>query len=560
MRLTLPGGLVLSAPKGTSLEAFALAWQRESGANESPVVAITIEGDLLPLTFVPDRDAVAVPVGLGNIDGMRIYKRSLSLVLVLAAKRLFPGAQISVDHSITANGVFCTVSEREPLSPAEVKALADEMCAIVQANLPIVRRHIPRTEAIALFAAEGYDDKVRLLRFQQDTATEVYELAGLVDSFYGYLVPSTGYLERFRLQHADDGFTLMFPLGENPSEYPADSDFPKLMNQFREARRWLSRVGAEDAGALNAAIDRGSLRELVLTAEALHERRISEVAVAIAQRPSARLVFIAGPTSSGKTTFAKRLGIQLAASGLRSYAISLDDYFVDRSATPRDEAGELDFEAFDALDYALFNDHMARLLRGETVRLPKYDFLQGARVPGPSVDLHAGTVLLVEGLHGLNPNLLPGAPADALFRVYVSCLAQINIDRHNHIPTSDSRLLRRIVRDAVYRGYTAEKTIVRWQSVRRGERRFVFPYQELADFTFNTALAYETAVLKPLAEPLLLPFDHSSVVSVEVQRLLTLLSLFLPADGDVVPDNSLLREFVGGSIFERLELTGQSRS
>jgi len=491
---------------------------------------------------------------------MRIYKRSLSLVLATAAKRLFPEAQVNIDHSVTANGFFCTIGGREPLSLPDVERLGAEMTALVEADLPIARKTIPLSEATALFAREGYQDKVRLLRFHPLADIEVYELAGLMDTFYGPLVPRTGYLKHFRLRHANSGFVLLFPLPEDPEQYPTDTSFHQLTRAFREACQWLHRVGAEDVGALNAAIDGGHVRELVLVAEALHERRIGEIAVAIAGRPDVRIVFIAGPTSSGKTTLAKRLGIQLAASGMHTYAVGLDDYFLDRDHTPRDEEGELDFETFNALDQALFNDHMLRLLEGQTVQLPRFDFRSGKRVGSRDVSLAPNTMLLVEGIHGLNPHLLPGAPRAALFRLYVSCLAQINVDHHNHIPTSDARLLRRIVRDAIFRGHSAEATILRWQSVRRGERRYVFPFQEEADVMFNSSLPYEIAVLKPLVEPLLLRYDHASIASVEAQRLLQLLALFLPADADLVPDNSLLREFIGGSIMEKVQLAGAVRS
>ena len=557
--LSITNGIVKYGPRGSTYESFVQAWQAETGAFFPPITAVLCEGEVRELSATVQRDASVIPLDISNTDGMRIYKRSLSLVLVAAAKRLFPEAQVEIDHSITANGFFCTVSGRPQLSQTEVEALDAEMRELVKADLPIVRKRVSLGEATTIFAAQGYQDTVRLLRFHPTTDIEVYQLADLVDTFYGIMVPRTGYLPLFRLEHQDNGFVLLFPLSEDPDSFPADTDFPQLTLHFREASQWLHKVGAEDVGALNAAIAEGSVRELVLIAEALHERRISEVAQRIAAQPHVRIVFIAGPSSSGKTTFAKRLGIQLAASGIHSYAISLDDYFVDRDLTPRDELGELDFESLEAIDHALFNDHMLRLLAGGTVRLPRYDFIAGKRLQGLDVSLPAGTVLLVEGIHGLNPNLLPGAPREALFRLYVSCLAQINIDHHNYIPTSDARLLRRIVRDSLFRGYSAENTIVRWQSVRRGERRFVFPYQERADMMFNSSLPYEIAVLKPLAEPQLLRYDHASIASLEAQRLLEILSHFLGAPTDLVPDNSLLREFIGGSIFERVRLAGAAR-
>ena len=559
VRLVFPDGTVLAGPRGSTFESFLQAWQSETAALRTPVTAVLCEEVARELSATVERDASVIPLDIGGTYGMRVYKRSLSLVLVAAAKRLFPEAQVEIDHSITANGFFCTVQGRSQLTEAEVASLAAEMMALVRADLPIVRRRIALSEATALFAAQGYHDTVRLLRFHPSADLEVYQLSDLVATFYGIMVPRTGYLPRFRLEHQASGFVLLFPLSEDPDSFPADTGFPQLTYHFREASQWLHKIGAEDVGALNAAISQGSVRQLVLVAEALHERRIGEIAVRIAAQPQVRLVFIAGPSSSGKTTFAKRLGIQLAASGIHSYAVSLDDYFVDRDLTPRDELGELDFENFEAIDHALFSDHMRRLLEGGVVRLPHYDFVSGRRLRGLDVSLPQGTVLLVEGIHGLNPLLLPGVPKEALFRLYVSCLAQINIDHHNYVPTSDARLLRRIVRDALYRGYTAENTIVRWETVRRGERRFVFPFQERADMMFNSSLPHEIAVLKPLVEPLLLRYDHASIASLEAQRLLEMLSHFLGASTDLVPDNSLLREFIGGSIFELVRLTGAAR-
>ena len=559
VRLTFPGGVVLSGPPGSTLDDFVRVWEHEAGLSSPPVTVALVDGRVEELSLEPCRDTAITPLDISTQEGMRAYRRALSLVLAVATSRLFPGAQVSIDHSITANGLFCTMRNRPPLSPDEVHALEQEMRGLVAADLPIRRKQLALSEAIAAFAAQGYQDKVRLLRFHRSPTVEVYELEGIIDGFYGPLATRTGPLQRFRLEPNEDGFILLLPLVEDPSRFPGELRFPKLTEQFRQAARWLSSVGAEDAGSLNAAIERGSLRELVLIAEALHERGIADIAVSVAKRRDVRIVFIAGPTSSGKTTFAKRLGVQLAASGVHSFAVGLDDYFLERDLTPRDESGEPDFEAFTAVDQALFNDHMLRLLRGETVSMPRYDFVTGKRGQGQDVSLPDGTVLLVEGLHGLNPRLLPGAPKDALYKVYVSCLSLLNIDHHNHIPTSDARLLRRIVRDARFRGYSAEATVLRWQSVRRGERRFVFPYQEEADVMFNSSLPYEIAVLKPLVEPLLLPFDHGSPASVEVRRLLSILALFLPADADTVPDNSLLREFVGGSILEQVQLAGAAR-
>jgi len=556
VRVTLPDGTVLSGPVGATLESFVNVWQERNGEPNIPITAALVDGQVRELSHRLEKDAAVIPLDISTVEGMRTYKRSLTMVLVAAAQRLFPNTHITIDHSITANGYYCETEGRPPLSPQEVTTLEREMRQLVQADLPLSRQVVSLGEATAIFARQGYDDKVRLLRFHRMPTVELCELAGAIAPLFGEVVPHTGYLQRFRLVHRDDGFMLLFPLMEDPHRFPEDTNFPKLIQQFRESSEWLARIRARDAGSLNAFVERGFLRELVLVAEALHERKIADIADQIADRPAVRIVIIAGPSSSGKTTFAKRLGIQLSAIGLRSFAISLDDYFVSRELTPRDESGEYDFESFEAVDHALFNDHMTRLLAGERVQLPRYDFTEGTRMKGPSVSLPKGTVLLVEGLHGLNPALLPGVSRERLYKVYVSCLTQLNIDHHNYVATSDSRLLRRIVRDAHSRGYTPEETILRWRSVRRGEHRYIFPFQENSDVMFNSALPYELSVLKPLAEPLLATVPVDSAASREVQRLRSLLRFFLPAELDLVPDNSLLREFTGGSIMEQVALAG----
>lgn len=556
VRLTFPDGIVISGLKGTPLETYIQAWKIDSGHEQSVVTAALSDDELQPLGYVPGGDAAVQPLDLQNADGMRVYKRSLVLAVVAAARRLFPGVRVNVDHSITANGFYCTVSGREPLTDEEVRALEREMRSLVTADLPITTTTMPLAEALALFTEAGYAQTVRLLSTYSASTVLVHRLDDTPAVFFDLLVPRTGLLRRFRLEHEDDGFIVLLPLIEDPDRLPEDTHFPKLTQEFRIASRWLRDIGAGDAGSLNLAIEGHRFRELVLVAEALHERRIAAIAQAITERPAVRIVFIAGPSSSGKTTFSKRLGIQLAASGIRAFAVAMDDYFVDRSNTPLAEDGSLDFEAFDAVDHELFQTDVLALLQGKRVRMPHYDFHTGTRVAGAEVELPENTVLIVEGLHGLNPRLLPKAPPEALFRVYVSCLTQLRLDHHSYVSTSDARLLRRLVRDARTRGYTAESTVLRWQSVRRGERTYIFPFQERADILFNSALPYETAVLKPLAEPLLLPYDHNSPASVEVQRLLGILRLFRPAEAEAVPDNSLFREFIGGSIMEHVRLAG----
>jgi uridine kinase len=376
----------------------------------------------------------------------------------------------------------------------------------------------------------------------------------LSDNFHGYMVPSAGYLPYFALTHYSPGFILRFP-PRSTTELQPVVDYPKLITVFREYGHTLRVLGIENVGSLNRAIEGGRINEVMLVAEALHEQGIAEIASQIAdRRGQVQLVLMAGPSSSGKTTFAKRLAVQLLAHGLRPVAIGLDDYFVDRELTPRDEHGNYDFEALEALELELFNRQLLQLMAGEEVTLPRFNFVTGKREAGMTLRLGQDQLLLIEGIHGLNPNLVPSIPPERIYRIYLSALTQLNMDRHNRVPTTDTRLIRRIVRDARTRGYSAADTITRWQSVRRGEREFIFPYQENADVMFNSALVYELSVLKPFIEPLLLQIEPGKPGHVEAKRLLTFLQWFAPAPAELIPDNSILREFVGGSILENLEL------
>ncbi|HIP97685.1 MAG TPA: nucleoside kinase [Anaerolineae bacterium] len=556
-QIRFDNGQSFEAPKGTPLEAFIRAASLDDSA---PIVAALVNGKLRELTYPIMADADVIPISMATSDGMRIYQRSLSFVLVVAARELFPGTHIVVEHSLTLNGFYCEVQGREPLTPEEVAQLETRMREIVEADIPIVKQRVPLAEAVTWFREQGSEDKVRLLAYRQKDYLTLYTLRGMRDYFYGYMVPSTGYLRVFALRHYPPGFILMFPRRGKPTSLPPFRDSPKLASVFREHADWMTVLGVEDVGGLNDAIETGRIREVILVAEALHEQRIANIAQQIAaRRGRVRLVLIAGPSSSGKTTFAKRLAIQLLAYGVRPLPIGLDDFFVDRELTPRDENGEYDFEALGAVDLPLFNDVLLKLMAGQEVTPPRYNFRAGKREWGEPLSIDPDHVILVEGIHGLNPALVSSIPAERIYRVYVSALTQLNIDRHNRVPTTDTRLLRRIVRDARYRGYTAQTTINRWESVRRGEERNIFPYQENADAMFNSALVYELAVLKPFAEPLLRQVEPGSLEYVEVKRLLAFLEWFLPCGPDLIPDNSLLREFIGGSILRDFELARLGR-
>ena len=545
-QVRFPDGRTFKAPVGTPVEEYVKAACPDSPAL---IVAALVNGDLRELTYAVRSDARVDPVFLSNSDGVRIYRRSLAFLLVTVVREMFPEAQIFVDHTLPFGGFFCQVRGREPFSAEELAQIEAEMRKAIAEDLPITREPVPLDEVIETFTARGETEKVQLLTRRKKDYLSLYNLRGTRDYFHGYMVPSTGYLRYFALHLWPPGFVLQYPRRHRPSELLPIAGHPQLTAVFRQYGEWLRLLGVESVSGLNEAIANGRIREIILVSEALHEQRIAQIADMIARyRNEVRLVIIAGPSAAGKTTFSKRISIQLLAHGIRPYPLALDNYFVNREDTPRDEHGNLDFEALEALDLELFNQHLMALMRGEAVQLPRFNFKTGKREQGETVQLGPGHVIIIEGIHGLNPGLVPSIPRERTFRIFISALTQLNIDRHNRVPTTDTRLIRRIVRDATYRGYSAEETLNRWESVRRGEKRHIFPYQEHADMMLNSALVYELAVLKPLAEPLLLQVEPSSPRRVEAKRLLAFLQWFEPCGTELIPDNSILREFIGDSI------------
>jgi len=557
VEIYLPDGRVLEGPRGRPLEEFFKVLPEW---DNPPIMGGVVNGDLRELTYPVSMDSRVQPISMADADGARIYRRSLVFLLEVAYLDLFAPARLTVDHSVSSGGYFCQTIDRTPLSQAELDALKAHMFELVASNLPLTREVVTLTEAVEYFQTLKMPDKVRLLKYRQKGNLVLYSLDGHRDYHHGYMVPSSGYLRWFDILPIDDeGFVLQFPRRHSPKELLPMPDYPKLLNSFRQYGRWLERLGIENVGALNDTIASGRIREIVLVAEAMHEQQVAGIARQVAERSSmARVVLIAGPSSSGKTTTSKRLAVQLLALGISPLPIEMDNYFLDRDLTPRDENGQFDFERLEALDTPLLGDHLRRLIAGEEVQLPHYDFKLGRSVPGEVVRLGKEQTVILEGIHGLNPGLLPDMSPDETYRIYVSCLTQLNLDHYNRISTTDSRLLRRIVRDARDRGYSAQNTISRWESVRRGEKRHIFPYQENADSMFNSALVYELAALKPVAEPLLRQVPFNSPEYVEAKRLLAFLEWFLPIDSELIPDNSILREFVGGSILRDFHLWEKS--
>jgi uridine kinase len=549
-QIWLPDNRIMEAPVGTPLETYLRAAHL---IDENLTVAAVINNDMRELHYRVTTDSEVDLVTMHDSDGMRVYRRSLSLLLVTAAHELFPHATVYVDHSLTFGGYFCTVHGRDNFAPDELGQIEARMRQIVANDEPITKERVPLNESIALFQSRGDLGKVRLLGSRRKDYLTLYQLRAMRDYFHGYMIPSAGYLRWFGLHHYPPGFIIRFPRKNEPTSLGTFQDYPRLAAVFREYREWLQLMDVQDVGGLNEAISNGRIQRVVLVAEALHEGRIAQIAHEIARRPEIKLVLIAGPSSSGKTTFSKRLSIQLWAAGVRPFALEMDNYFVPREHTPRDESGEYDFEALEALDVKLLNRHLLELIDRQLVTLPRYNFHTGLREAGPQVRLHPDQIILAEGIHGLNPALVPEIPPARVYRIYISALTQLNLDQHNRVPTTDTRMIRRIVRDATHRGYTAADTIRRWESVRRGEKKYIFPYQEHADVMFNSALVYDLAALKPLAQPLLLQVEPGTRERIEAKRLLALIQWFDPFPTDLVPDNSILREFVGGSGLRRFE-------
>ncbi|HSH05593.1 MAG TPA: nucleoside kinase [Anaerolineae bacterium] len=553
-----PDGRAFNGPAGSMVSSFVEAWKPEE---QDEIVAVLVDGKLKELCYQMYRDAQITPITTKDSDGARIYRRTLSFLLVVAARELFPQLQIMIEHSMPFGGYYCQSFAADGsmynLEEAELKALEGRMRDLVEADLPIKQSKVPLEEALVIFRNSGESEKEALFKRRRKDYLTLYELNGIRDYFHGFMVPRTRYLKRFTLHPYADGFIFQFPRRHAHEVLQPFVDEPRLARVFRDYNDWLRVFDVSDVASLNRAIRTNRAQEIVLVAEALHRHQLTQIAMQIAERrDEIKVVLISGPTSAGKTTFSKRLAVQLLALGMKPVAIPMDNYFVDRDLTPRDEKGDFDFEALEAVDVPLFQQHLHQLLAGEAITQPIYDFHTGQRRWGASLRIEQEHVLIIEGIHGLNPRLVEGIATNALYRVFISAFTQLNLDRHSRVPTTDTRLLRRMVRDAAHRGYTASDTIKRWPSVRRGEKNHIFPYQNNANVFFNSALVYELAALKPLAQPLLLQVEPGTPERIEANRLLAFLQWFEPfpaMEAVNIPSDSIVREFIGGSILESFE-------
>lgn len=554
VRITLAGGRMVEAPRG--MPAGELL-EREQVVCDHRIVAVRYCNKVASLQRPLDKDGPLEPVHLGNRDGALIYRRSLTFLLIRAVAEVFPGMQVYINHSLD-QGYYCELHNERytpgspvPLDKKDLRRIEARMREIAKADEPIERSEAPLDEALELFAAAGMAEKVELLKYSPaDSRVSIYRMGGMINHFYGQLAPSTGSLTEFELRNTPPGFVLRFPSRTNPVELPPYQHQRTLFEVLQEYEQWMRLLDWRTVAQLNHLIDSGRVREYVLIAEALHDKKLAQIADMITRGPRhPRIVLLSGPSASGKTTSMKRLGIQLRVNGVQPVIIGLDDFFVDREKTPKDESGEFDFESFHAIDIERLQSTVRALLRGETVAMPKFDFVSGRSVPGEEMRLGDNQLLLLEGIHALNDGLLPTIPEGLKFKIYASPLTHLNIDEHNRISTRDARLLRRLVRDHSYRGYDAVETLRRWPSVRRGEERNIFPYQHNADVVFNSSLPYEISAMKQKAEKVLKSVARDQPEHSEAARLIKFLSYFREIPLEFVPRHSLLREFLGGSCF-----------
>ena len=538
----------IECKEGTELLELAQRYQKKY---QDDIVLAMVNHKLSELWKpVQDGDKITF-LTTGTVSGNETYRRSMVMVMLKAFYDVYGHKinNINVMYSLS-KGYYCEVDGDLQVTRDELYQVKTRMTEIIKAAMPFEKHVISTNEAMEFFHKHRMYDKERLFKFRRSSTVNVYRMNKFEDYFYGYMVPNTGYLKYFELHAYDEGFVLQMPVKEEPRRVPKFCPQEKVFSVLKESSKWgeLLEIGA--VGALNENISKGKIGEIMLVQEALQEQKIAEIAKQLANRPDVKFIMIAGPSSSGKTTFSHRLSVQLRACGLHPHPIAVDNYFVNREDNPKDENGDYDFEALQAIDINLFNQDMGRLLKGEEVEIPSFNFKTGQRqYKGDTLKLGPDDILVIEGIHCLNDELSFSLPKESKFKIYISALTQLNVDEHNRISTTDCRLIRRIVRDARTRGATAEETLARWQSVRAGEEKNIFPYQEEADVMFNSALIYELAVLKQYVEPLLFGIPVDSPYYTEAKRMLKFMDYILGVSSDIVPANSLLREFIGGGCF-----------
>ncbi len=550
MATIMIGGKEKRYEDGIKYEIIAEAHQNDF---VSQIALVTVNGKIQELMKRVDRDCELDFITYADAIGHKTYVRTAIMLMLKSIKDVAgmeAAANVKVEFAIGA-GYYCAFRNGLKLDEKTIERVKERMGELVDMDLLVTKKAYPAAEAVALFAENGMKDKVSLFRYRRSSNINVYCMGDYYDYFYGYMLPSTGYIRLFDLFAYEEGMILLLPEQEDPEELPEFKPQKKLFQTLLVTGEWGRDVGIDTVGDLNNQICDGNIADMILVQEALQERRIGEIARDIARREGVKFVMIAGPSSSGKTTFSHRLSIQLRTYGLKPHPIGLDNYYLNHDKTPLDEDGEPDYECLEALDVEQFNADMTALLKGESVQLPTFNFKTGKReYSGKITKLGENDILVIEGIHGLNEKMSYSLPAQSKYKIYISALTTLNVDEHNRIPTTDNRLLRRIVRDARTRGATAAKTIAMWPSVRRGEEKYIFPFQEEADAMFNSAMLFELSVLKQYAEPLLFGIEKGEPGYHEAKRLLKFLEYFLGISSEELPKNSLCREFVGGSCFE----------
>lgn len=532
-------------PKNVALDIIAKDLSNEY---KGIVTIVKIKNKLKDLNSTLDKNCDLELIDTTQPDGMRVYMRTLSLIFIKACEEIFNGCKVTIEHSLS-NGLYCEIkNNKSEVTEEDIEKIKAKVKSIIESDLKIEKIVTDKSEAIKILKNNNKNAKAELLKYKEYEDVKLYKCGGYINHFYGHMLPSTSHVKTFDIKKWQSGVVILGPSKENKNEPQNFVAQPKLSNIYKESEIWSELIGIDKVASLNEAIESKKYGEIISIVEALHEKKISQIADIIKEN-NKRVILIAAPSSSGKTSFAHRLSIQLKVNNLHPVPISLDDYFVDREDTPLDEFGNFDFESIYAIDLELFNSDLEKLLKGEKIKLPKFNFKTGKReFSGKTLKIEKDQPIILEGIHALNPMLTQSIDDKDKFKIYISVLTQINLDNHNRIPTTDLRLIRRIVRDYNFRGYSAEKTILNWWSVRRGEDKNIFPYQEEADIMFNSACLYELAVLKKYAKPLLEQIEDDNEAFIESNRILKFLQYFVELDDELdIPPTSIIREFIGGS-------------